>query len=571
MATNPYISQRVRSEQNLYEDLIIESIKFYGEDVYYLPREIVNLDEVFLDDVPSHFTDAYKIEMYIENTEGFDGEGDLFTKFGIELRDQATFVVARKRWRQMIGDFLEENQFRPREGDVIYLPMSQSIFQIMKVDTETPFYQLGKLPLFRMQCELFEYSGEDFDTGIDDIDVIEQEAAYQYELQMNDPEVIDAELTADINAQGQVTSVNIIDGGSGYTSIPTVTVSSPDSGFGYFGNSSLNVAVGRGHADNYNIVSPNGSIEFFVYPEFLPAVGDRHIMFITGGSETAVSQRMAVGYNDSGTLLLQLFESSDVLELDGFLQVGKWSHLGFFVENATLKIYIDGVLTDELEFSEDNDFLSAEGFLAGYSAAGTIATVEWKPMLGWMDEFRAIAGDYIKTLNWRLVDSVLTVPTEEFIEDGNTAYLAHWDGRDAVIELEITEGVVTNAIIVDTGNLYDYSPQLEVSNPGTEGAYITGETVTQAGEGFEMRGEVTYWNSETLVLRVAHSGASDGKFHNWVDGRPVVGEYAAYYPKAVIENDSIDSLPSLDQKTVFDNFAEDFLDFSESNPFGDVL
>ena len=85
MATNPYISQTVRSEQNLYEDIVIESLKFYGQDVYYIPREIVNKDKVFLDDVPSRFSDAYKIEMYIENTEGFEGEGDLFTKFGIAI------------------------------------------------------------------------------------------------------------------------------------------------------------------------------------------------------------------------------------------------------------------------------------------------------------------------------------------------------------------------------------------------------------------------------------------------------------------------------------------------------
>ena len=103
MATSPYISQQVKSEQNLYEDLVIEALKFYGQDVYYIPREIVNKDKIFIDDVPSRFSDSYKIEMYIENTEGYGGEGDLFTKFGIELRDQITFVVARRRWKSLIG------------------------------------------------------------------------------------------------------------------------------------------------------------------------------------------------------------------------------------------------------------------------------------------------------------------------------------------------------------------------------------------------------------------------------------------------------------------------------------
>lgn len=184
MATNPYISQKNRSEQSLYEDLIIESIKFYGQDVYYLPREIVEKEDIFLDSIQSQFGDAYKVEVYVENSEGFDGEGDIFTKFGIEIRDQATFVIARRRWRELVGDRLADAQFRPREGDVIYLPLSESLFQVMKVETETPFYQLSQLPTFRMQCELFEFSDEDFDTGIPDIDNVEVEGAFQYELQM---------------------------------------------------------------------------------------------------------------------------------------------------------------------------------------------------------------------------------------------------------------------------------------------------------------------------------------------------------------------------------------------------
>lgn len=185
MATNRYFKYGVRSEQNMYEDITIEALQMYGQDVYYLPREIVNKDTVFLDDVPSRFSSSYKVEMYIENAEGFGGEGDLFTKFGVELRDQATFVVARKRWQQLIGSRLTEKNFRPREGDLIYLPLSQSIFQIERVETETPFYQLEQLPTFRMTCELFEYSDEDFDTNIKSIDVVEAEGAFQYKLTLD--------------------------------------------------------------------------------------------------------------------------------------------------------------------------------------------------------------------------------------------------------------------------------------------------------------------------------------------------------------------------------------------------
>jgi hypothetical protein len=163
---------------------VIESLQFYGQDLYYLPREIVNKDKIFLDDVPSRFGEAYKIEMYLDGNQ-FEGDGELFAKFGIEIRDTATFVVSIKRWRELIGRKLTENNFRPREGDLIYLPMSNSIFQITKCNNYDPFFQLGQLPTYKLSCELFEYNDEDFDTNIANIDVVESESAFQYKLTLD--------------------------------------------------------------------------------------------------------------------------------------------------------------------------------------------------------------------------------------------------------------------------------------------------------------------------------------------------------------------------------------------------
>ena len=178
MALNHYFSQKVRSEQQLYEDLIIESLKIYGQDVYYHPRTIVNQDRLLGEDIPSKFGSAYKVEMYIENTEGFDGEGDLFTRFGVEIRDAATFIVSRRRWEHVFAQAAfpsEATIGRPKEGDVIYLPLSNSMFQIMHVEHEQPFYQLSNLPTYKMRCELFDYADEDFDTGVAAIDAVEGE------------------------------------------------------------------------------------------------------------------------------------------------------------------------------------------------------------------------------------------------------------------------------------------------------------------------------------------------------------------------------------------------------------
>jgi hypothetical protein len=183
MATNVYFNQAIKSEQLLYEDIIVESLKMYGQDVIYMPRELVNEDSIFGDDAVSKFEKAYTIEMYIENTEGFEGERDLFTKFGVEIRDEATFIVSRRRWNKLVSYQNNDVSFyRPREGDLIQLPMSGSIFQIMKVEDEAPFYQLKNLPTFKLRCALFEYNDEDFDTGNEAVDDVELASAFQYVL-----------------------------------------------------------------------------------------------------------------------------------------------------------------------------------------------------------------------------------------------------------------------------------------------------------------------------------------------------------------------------------------------------
>ena len=212
MARNIYFSDAVRSEQRLYESIIIESLKMYGQDLYYLPRTIVNENEIFGEDVPSQFNNSYKIEMYIENTEGFDGEGDLFTKFGVEIRDEATFVVSRKRWNNTVGSANNEiTGERPREGDIIYLPLSNSMFEVMHVEHEQPFYQLANLPVFKMRCQLFEYSGEDLDTGVDVIDGIEVDSSYTFELTLSSVtgtfkvgEMAEQELSSGVKLRGEV-------------------------------------------------------------------------------------------------------------------------------------------------------------------------------------------------------------------------------------------------------------------------------------------------------------------------------------------------------------------------------
>ena len=186
MATNFYFQQGSKSEQDLYESIVIESIKMYGQDVYYLPRDLVNVDDIFRDDPTSSFNSKHKIEMYLENTDGFDGEGDLFTKFGVEIRDQAVFTVSRTRWASTVKQFdTEVTAVRPLEGDLIFIPFAKKFFQIMRVEHESPFYQLKNVPVYRLFTELFEYTGEDIDTNVVQIDNVEKQG-YEVVLTLQD-------------------------------------------------------------------------------------------------------------------------------------------------------------------------------------------------------------------------------------------------------------------------------------------------------------------------------------------------------------------------------------------------
>ena len=185
MPTNVFFNHAVSTEQHLYEDLVVESLRIYGHETYYLPREIVEEDSILGEDVQSTFGDAYSVEMYLENTEGFEGEGDLMSKFGVQVRDQATFIISLRSWERFIS--LDSNlatAMRPNEGDLLYFPLSGSMFEIKFVEHENPFYQVGKLFVFKLQCELFEYSGEDFDTG-SYADLIELDQAYSLGLTMS--------------------------------------------------------------------------------------------------------------------------------------------------------------------------------------------------------------------------------------------------------------------------------------------------------------------------------------------------------------------------------------------------
>ena len=174
MPTNHFFSKGTISEQHLYEDLAIEAIQIYGHDVYYLPRTMVDKDELFGEAPLSKFTDAYMIEMYMDTNEGYEGEKEIITRFGLEIRDETTFTVSRRRWLDLVSSNSNLiTALRPNEGDWIYMPTVGRLLEISFVDKDDPFYQLDNLPVYKLYTRTVEYSSEDIDTGIAAIDAIE--------------------------------------------------------------------------------------------------------------------------------------------------------------------------------------------------------------------------------------------------------------------------------------------------------------------------------------------------------------------------------------------------------------
>jgi hypothetical protein len=171
MATNPYINAFYNEpEQDLMDDLVMESIKFYGHDCNYIVRDTVEVDEVYGEAPLTEYNRAYMLDFYIRNFDSYEGDGVFLSKFNLEIRDSLTLTVSLKNFKAEIGQ--AENLSRPREGDLIHVPMDGRVYVIKFVNKTPVFYQMGKIQFYDLTCEVFEYSNEKFNTGIQAVDNI---------------------------------------------------------------------------------------------------------------------------------------------------------------------------------------------------------------------------------------------------------------------------------------------------------------------------------------------------------------------------------------------------------------
>jgi len=203
------------SEQLLHEDLIIECLKIYGFEIFYMPRSTVNLDTILNEDPLNKYTQAYPLEMYLSDVNGFTGEGDLLTKFGVELRDQATFTVSRRRWDQSVARAGSvQLAARPAEGDLLFFPKTKSFFEIRRVEGTDPFFQLGKLYVYNLFCELYQYSSERVNTDrldVDDIERIDSLDVRNFDILMEDGDRVLLEYTSNSSMMLEIFNIENID------------------------------------------------------------------------------------------------------------------------------------------------------------------------------------------------------------------------------------------------------------------------------------------------------------------------------------------------------------------------
>ena len=238
MALNPFFLQGSQSEQRLTQDLINEHLKIFGVEVTYIPRKFVRKQTIIKEVQSSAFDDNFLLEAYLNTYEGYSGQGDIMTKFGVSLRDEVTLTISKERFEDFISPFLSadddyELSSRPREGDVIFFPLGSRLFEVKFVEHEEPFYQLGKNYVYQLKCELFEYEDEVFDTDIEEIDSQLEDLGYISTLQL-----IGIGQTATATAQLNSTNKSYIreivlnNDGSGYQSTPNVAITTAPTGVG---------------------------------------------------------------------------------------------------------------------------------------------------------------------------------------------------------------------------------------------------------------------------------------------------------------------------------------------------
>ena len=551
MALNPFFLQGSPGEQRLVQELINEQLKIYGVDVTYIPRKILGTDPLLgyndLREVNfSKFDDNYNIEAYVQNYEGYGGSGDILTKFGMSLRDEVTLVISRERYEDFIAQFitgLPTDEIivssRPREGDLIYFPLGQRLFEVKFVEHENPFYQLGKNYVYELKCELYEYEDEIIDTSIEEIDTLVKDQGYITTLIVAGLGVTASASTFLNSTNGYVRKIYLNDDGTGYTSAPTVTLAPPNSGI----NTATAVAI---------TTSKGGvlSVSEILIVNTGSGYTREPAITISGGGGAGAAATCSIERNFNGVQSIALTDAGSgypivpLITISAPVSIGAAATVGMGTTGAVVSYTLTAPgqnynpnKNPVLTFSSAPPGGSTSSGYAVVGASGTVTAL------------------IITTAGY----GYTVTPT---VSIANT--FADKIGLNTAVAVAYVNSAtqVSGIRIVDPGNGYTSAPTVVIANPpriSGIGNYRFNELIV--GQNSKTTGRVKSWDADTRILKV---GINSGTFYA---GEDVVGaaSSAIYVVSSYDQSDIYDPYAENDE---IENIADQIVDFSESNPFG---
>ena len=544
MALNPFFLQGSQSEQRLVQSLINEQLKIYGVEVTYIPRKFVRKQTIIKEVQSSAFDDNFLLEAYVNTYEGYGGQGDIMTKFGVSLRDELTLTISRERFEDFISPFLESDEdyelaSRPREGDIIFFPLGARLFEVKFVEHEEPFYQLGKNYVYQLKCELFEYEDEVIDTGIDIIDSQLEDTGYISTLQLIGTGVTaTANATINPSGRGYIREIVLNNDGSGYSSTPNVAISTAPFAAGNVDATAVAITTTRSGIFSIDrILLTNAGAGYTTPPT----------VTITGGGGVGAAATAAVEQSNFGIVDFTITNNGV-----GYATKPTVSIVGTSTSPAAAEVNLlaDNTISDIL--------LKNAGI--GYTIAPTI-TIANPSLISGVGNFERgevvrgmSSGIEARVKEWDIDTKILKISnvgigsTQKAFIPGETIQATESTHFIVGLTTVATIGVTTTLITGINTSGISLNQELNTLEFGQLSVIGTGATVTNIGAG-QINISILSLNT-TGVTTVVSFGSS------------VMTNYSLDF----FDEDNQDT--TFESNEIIESEADDILDFSEGNPFG---
>ena len=545
MALNPFFLQGSQSEQRLVQSVINEQLQIYGVEVTYIPRKFVRKQTIIKEVQSSAFDDNFLLEAYVNTYEGYGGQGDIMTKFGVSLRDELTLTISKERFEDFISPFLESDEdyelsTRPREGDIIFFPLGARLFEVKFVEHEEPFYQLGKNYVYQLKCELFEYEDEVIDTGIDIIDSQLEDIGYITKLQL-----IGTGVTATANAQinpanrGYIREIVLNDDGSGYSSTPNVAISTAPFGAGNVDATAVAITTTRAGIFSIDrILLTNAGAGYTTAP----------LVTITGGGGVGAAATAAVELSNFGIVDFTLsnngigYASKPTVTITGVSSSPASAEVNLLADNTISDIFLKNAgigytVTPTVTISNPSLISGVGNFERGEIVKGMSSGIEAR-VKEWDTDTKILkisnVGIGTTTKAFVLGETIQATESTHFIVDSTVT------GTIGVTTTIIT-GINTSGISLNQ--------ELNQVSVGQSIIIGTGATVTNIGIG-------------TIFISTPTLNTTGGFTTSISFGSTVFSNYALDF----FDEDNQDT--TFESNEIIESEADDIIDFSEGNPFG---